>query len=201
MATYRVPDLSVFEWQQRIKAIVNDPPATPLRGDRYIVGTSPTGDFVGHAKAIAYCSNATGPVWTFDAAKEGMHAYNMDDKKVYYYNGTVWGLQITQGETGATGPTGPTGPTGNTGATGATGPTGPTGPQGDVGPTGPTGPQGNTGATGATGPTGPTGPQGDTGATGATGPTGPTGPIGATGPQGPGATYDADLEAVIITVS
>ena len=42
--------------------------------------------------------------------------------------------------------------------------------------------------------------QGPAGATGPSGARGTTGPAGATGPQGPGATYDADYEAIIITV-
>jgi len=59
MSIYRVPDLSKFEWQQRVKSVTNDPPSDALRGDRHIVGTSPTGDFIGHAKNIAYCDTST----------------------------------------------------------------------------------------------------------------------------------------------
>jgi len=181
MATYRVPDLSVFEWQQRvIKIGENDPDyLLPVyRGNRFVVGTTPVGDFAGKAKYIAYViDDDPAIVWAFDAPKEGMHVYNLEDKRLYYYDGSAWVLQSTQGIPGVTGPTGPTGPQGEPGLTGATGPQGPTG------------------ATGATGPQGPTG------ATGATGPQGPTGATGATGPQGPSATYDTALEAVIITVS
>jgi len=210
MATdYRLPDLSVFQWQQPVIDITNTPPVTPLRGARYIVGTNPdVGDWFLKAKNIAYCSNATGPVWLFDAPKTGMHVYNKADGKVYYYNNSnAWVEQISMGPTGPTGAdstvAGPTGPTGPTGAdstvVGPTGPTGSTGPTGAdstvVGPTGPTGADstvaGPTGPTGAdstvVGPTGPTGADstvaGPTGPTGAdstvVGPTGPTGPTGA----------------------
>ena len=152
MTTYRVPVLETFQWQQPVKDRLADPPATPLKGDRYLVIATGSGDWVGKEGQIAYCSNATGPVWSYTLPTEGMICWVNDEDKYYRYSGTAWAIFETIGPTGPAGPTGPSGPAGPTGATGGTGPQGPTGA------TGGTGPQGPTGATGPTGPAGPTGP-------------------------------------------
>lgn len=51
-----------------IDVLINTPPGSPTAGDRYVVGESPTGDWVGHADAIA---EWTGSAWTFLTAEEG----------------------------------------------------------------------------------------------------------------------------------
>ncbi|MEX0598502.1 MAG: DUF2793 domain-containing protein, partial [Candidatus Paceibacterota bacterium] len=59
----RVPILTDFDWQKSVEAILNDPPATPTKGDRYIVGDTPTGDWIGNANRIVWYN---GTSWDFD---------------------------------------------------------------------------------------------------------------------------------------
>jgi hypothetical protein len=206
MPDYKVPALNNFEWQRSIISRLDTPPVSPSKGARYLVTSGASGtDWAGQDNKIAYCSNATGPVWSFDEPLSGMMLWVIAESKYYHYTGTVWAEYSS-----SSGPTGPTGPQGadvyisastplsavngdlwwDTDDDGGvmTGPTGPTGPQGVAGPTGATGltgPQGVAGPTGATGLTGPQGVAGPTGATGLTGPQGVAGPTGATGLTGP----------------
>jgi len=175
MPNYRVPVLENFEWQQPVKDRITAAALallTPAKGDRYLLTDGANAD------KIAYCTNATGPVWDYSTVPSvGMQCWVIDEAKYYRYSAGAWAIFELLG------PTGPTGPTGPAGATGAAGPTGPQGP---------------TGAAGATGAQGPTGPAGATGADGPTGAQGPTGPTGPVGPTGPPATYDAAYKALII---
>jgi hypothetical protein len=87
MATYRVPVLENFEWQQpvkdRITAAVQGG-LTPLRGDRYLITDG------ANANKIAYCTNATGPVWDYTIPTEGMMCWVNDEDEYYRYDGAVW---------------------------------------------------------------------------------------------------------------
>ena len=94
MAQYRIPVEETFSWQRPIiDKDLNTPPVSPLKGDRYIVGPSPTGAWVGHSKDIAWCSNATGPVWSFDTPGEGWMTFVKDEDVSYYYSGTAWVIE------------------------------------------------------------------------------------------------------------
>ena len=195
MASKRIATMDEFPFQHNIKSFVSVAVLaglTPAKGDRYIMSDG------GNINQIVYCSNATGPVWTYIVPTEGWLLWKEDSNEYYKFDGSSWTAYLgQQGETGPTGPTGAVGPTGPTGAdstvTGPTGPIGPTGPTGaDSTITGPTGP------TGAVGPTGPTGSTGDTGPTGPTGSAGPTGPTGPAGPTGPNATYVSEYKCLEI---
>lgn len=59
---------------------VNTPPGSPVDGERVIVGSTPTGAFVGHAGEIAQWS---GSAWVFTAPKQGMTTYVLDEDKLY----------------------------------------------------------------------------------------------------------------------
>lgn len=88
MTDYRVPNLDVLHWQGAVKdKDLNTPPGSPVKGDRYIVGLSPTGAWVGHTKQITYYS---GSAWVFLTLKEGLVAWVEDEDKIYAYNGTAW---------------------------------------------------------------------------------------------------------------
>ena len=88
---YRVPVLEEFEWQQPVAdKDLTAPPGSPARGDRYIIASGATGAWSGEDDNIAYCSNATGPVWLFTEAKAGMIAWVLDEGKHYHYTGSVW---------------------------------------------------------------------------------------------------------------
>jgi hypothetical protein len=93
----RIPVLETFPWQPPVKQLgVNTPPFAALKGDRYVVGTSPTGAWVGHVRQIAYCSNVIGPVWSFDIPVNGWQVFSVFDAANYYYNGSIWSPVVSQ---------------------------------------------------------------------------------------------------------
>ncbi len=65
---------------------VATPPVSPAAGDLYIIAASPTGDWSGKAKQIAYYEQ----VWRFIVPKEGMTLWVKDEDKHYTYNGSDW---------------------------------------------------------------------------------------------------------------
>ena len=92
MSTKRVVIMDEFSWQQPVKAIQADAPIiTPARGDRYWVdiGTTSGDPWFGHENQIAYCSNATGPVWTFVVPEAGWIIFNEANNKYYKFTGGV----------------------------------------------------------------------------------------------------------------
>lgn len=93
MPQYRIPVEETFSWQRPIISVLNDPPVSPAKGDRYIVGTG-TGDWVGHDKDIAWFD---GEDWKFDTPLEGWAIFNKSDDKIYTFSGTVW-VEIPVGE-------------------------------------------------------------------------------------------------------
>lgn len=79
----------------RIDAILNTaakdkdlatPPGSPAAGDVYIVAASPTGDWAGQAKSIAYFDQ----IWRFITPREGMRLWVADEDVVYSYDGANW---------------------------------------------------------------------------------------------------------------
>jgi hypothetical protein len=188
--SYRVPVLENFVWQPSVKDRITAATLgglTPAKGDRYLL-TDGAND-----KNIAYCSNATGPVWTYDAPLEGMILWVDDEDKYYHYTGTVWqeylgqqGIQGTKGDRGTLGSQGIQGTAGIQGTKGSKGDRGTLGSQGIQGT------KGDRGTLGSQGIQGTKGSKGDQGTIGATGPQGPT---------GPGATYDISYGCLIIETS
>jgi hypothetical protein len=88
MAVYRAPDLDTFHWQRSVKdKDLNTPPGSPAKGDRYIVGPSPTGAWVGYAARITYYDGAA---WVFVTLVEGLACWVDDEDKVYKYSGVAW---------------------------------------------------------------------------------------------------------------
>lgn len=63
--------------------IQNDPDGVPVEGDAYIVGLSPTGEWIGHENEIAA---QIGGGWVYLAPKAGWIAYNQAEGKVYVYS-------------------------------------------------------------------------------------------------------------------
>lgn len=74
----------------------NAPPASPADGQCYVVGTAPTGAWVGHAKAIA--GYAPGG-WRFVAAVAGMVALDKASGQTASYDGSAWSIGAIQGAT------------------------------------------------------------------------------------------------------
>lgn len=77
---------------------VDTPPGSPTEGDRVIVGSSPTGDFVGHAQEIAQWS---GSAWIFTTPRHGMVVFVRDENEPYKQTATTspwtWSKVDTQG--------------------------------------------------------------------------------------------------------
>ena len=87
---YRIPVEQNFAWQQPVLKIQDAPPASPTKGQRYIVGTG-SGTWTGHDKAVAVCTATGTPgTWEFNAPSEGWKAYNLNIQKNYEYNGSAW---------------------------------------------------------------------------------------------------------------
>lgn len=88
MANYRVPVLEKFSCQPTVKGRhLSTPPVSPVKGDRYIVGLSATGDWVGKEHNVV---TYTGTTWLFDVPVNGWTAYSEYEGKAVLYNGTVW---------------------------------------------------------------------------------------------------------------
>lgn len=65
----------------------NTPPGSPSPGDRYLVGASPTGAWVGHAHKFAVWRTSA---WTFRAPIRGETAFVDADSEFVFFNGSAW---------------------------------------------------------------------------------------------------------------
>ncbi len=92
MAQYRIPVEETFSWQRPVISAENDPPGSPVKGDRYLVGNSPTGDFVGHEGDVAWFDGAD---WKFDSPTDGWCTYRSDQKRFFVFDSTAWTLLET----------------------------------------------------------------------------------------------------------
>jgi len=65
----------------------NAPPGSPATGDTYLVGTSPSGAWVGHAKDIAEWN---GSAWVFTDGVQGDFLYNATNALTYIFRSGNW---------------------------------------------------------------------------------------------------------------
>ena len=65
----------------------NAPPASPVAGSCFIIGTAPTGDWSGHASALAAFSAAG---WRFIAPFEGLQAWVKSTATFAAYRSGAW---------------------------------------------------------------------------------------------------------------
>jgi hypothetical protein len=65
----------------------NDSPADPASGDRYIVGSSAAGVFLGQEDAVAWFDAG---VWRFLAPQVGWLAFVEDETRLIVFDGTAW---------------------------------------------------------------------------------------------------------------
>jgi hypothetical protein len=70
-----------------VQTIANDPPATPVADEVYIVGTIPTGTWVGHAGELALWD---GKAWVFSTPQDREAHLVEDETATYSWNGTIW---------------------------------------------------------------------------------------------------------------
>lgn len=84
----RVPVLDQYEWQKAVlDRDLSTPPASPIKGSRYIVNSSPTGDWRNKTKHIA---EFDGTSWTFTKPKDGMLVLVKDENILYQYISNKW---------------------------------------------------------------------------------------------------------------
>lgn len=72
-----------------VDSIANVPTGSEIDGTKYLVGTSPTGTFSGHANAIA---TLTSGVWGYvtPTSQQQIIVDNSTNYSTYQYNGTAW---------------------------------------------------------------------------------------------------------------
>jgi hypothetical protein len=63
------------------------PPGSPVAGDRYLIGASPTGTWATHAGHVGTWDGTT---WSFATPSNGWFIYVLDENLRYRYNGTAW---------------------------------------------------------------------------------------------------------------
>jgi hypothetical protein len=81
-----------------IEAVIATPPATPLAGQCWLVGTGATGNFTGRTDHIAAWSDGG---WRYVPPREGMKVYDLAASAHRLFAGSTWRL--------VTSPAGPTG--------------------------------------------------------------------------------------------
>jgi hypothetical protein len=78
-------------WQAPVVSQTETDPSTltPLDEERYIVGSSAVGDWLGKDGQIATWSSATSS-WSFTIPVKGFTLFILDESSIYNYNGTNW---------------------------------------------------------------------------------------------------------------
>jgi hypothetical protein len=75
-------------WRDAVESFgVNTPPGSPATGDRYVVGSSPTGAWTGQANNIAEWDGSS---WVFETPLDGWALVAKDTDQQWIYNGTAW---------------------------------------------------------------------------------------------------------------
>lgn len=70
-------------------SILNDPPVSPAEGDKYIIGTTPTGAWVGRS---AHLVGFIGGAWVFVAPKEGWSCWLKSSNQLRRYLSGAWAV-------------------------------------------------------------------------------------------------------------
>jgi len=94
MVKVRVPYLENFEFQPAVlDKDLSTPESGVVKGDRYIVGSSASGDWATKEKNIAWYD---GVEWKFDAPKKGTLVFVSDENIFYFYNDSNWVLLVEE---------------------------------------------------------------------------------------------------------
>jgi hypothetical protein len=87
-----------LEHGQAVQSIQNDPPTTPTPYEFFIVGTVPTGAWVGHANNVAWWN---GTAWQFQMAQAKESRLVEDQQATYTWNGTSAWVKVATATTAA----------------------------------------------------------------------------------------------------
>ena len=86
--------------QYNVSDTLNAPPASPIDGETYLVGTSPTGAYAGKANNIAVYATATS-TWSFIAPSTSVAVIftgGTNVGKIATWSGTAWVVQVPQSD-------------------------------------------------------------------------------------------------------
>lgn len=86
--SYRVPVLETFSWQKQVKGITDIPPVGPAKGDRYIIGSTPSG-WTGTPAAGDIAWLDTGG-WKYDKPTDGWLTYNTLTAELFLFANGKW---------------------------------------------------------------------------------------------------------------
>lgn len=90
MTQYRIVPEQQASWQRPVKDILNAPAGGEAKGDRFLVGDTPTGAFATHANELATVISIGPVVFSFDIPSEGWNVYDQDSNLEYRFSGTAW---------------------------------------------------------------------------------------------------------------
>lgn len=88
MADIELIDVPDIQWPYKALDLTNTPPASPASGDTYVVGSVPTGAWVGHANTIAWRTSTS--TWKFQVPAPGRRIYVVSLTSWRGYTGTGW---------------------------------------------------------------------------------------------------------------
>lgn len=101
MSIKRILTLENSPYQPPVLAQQDAPPGSPAKGDRYIVGESPSGAWVGQENDIAWWN---GLAWEFDTPVNGSITY-LEDSHIYYtFRNGGWKHSLVDVEEGSWAP-------------------------------------------------------------------------------------------------
>jgi 3D (Asp-Asp-Asp) domain-containing protein len=87
----KVASITITSWQQAVISQTNTPPSSPATGDRYLIGTAPTGVWVANAN---YITQWNGSTWIYIAPQAGMIVDSIAiTTGVYLYAASMWTLK------------------------------------------------------------------------------------------------------------
>ena len=91
-----VNDLDVLVQLSVLSRSVNTPPSSPIDGDNYIVGASPTGAWAGMAGKVALYFAG----WRFKTPIAGWRAWVRDENRILVYGGSSWAACVNVASSG-----------------------------------------------------------------------------------------------------
>lgn len=92
MSVYLIPSADSFSWQAPVKdRDLSIPPVSPNKGDRYIIGQSPSGAWAGFQNYITYWD---GNLWKMLESSEGWKVWVEDEDSFYFFSSNQWNLQV-----------------------------------------------------------------------------------------------------------
>jgi hypothetical protein len=86
---FRIAVEETFGWQRPVTSITSTPPASPSKGNRYIVGVAATGVWAGRDGNIAWYD---GLQWQFDIPGPGWGVFNIATSGLYFRIAGAWTL-------------------------------------------------------------------------------------------------------------